>query len=793
MTTLTGLERGIFAAAYTALWQAGWRGVLPLPRLSKKPVPEGWTGRRGAWPSYPDLVAWGEDRPLSNVALRLPENVIGIDVDAYPGKTGRASLEALERLAGSLPPTWTTTSRSDGISGIRLYRVPEGLAWPGIAGPSIEIIQCVHRYAVVAPSVHPDTLQRYRWLGPDGQVVTQLDDSAPPTPDDLAVLPQAWIERLTGGVLDSGVEKADLNDAQIAEWLRALREGPQCPAVRHALTRRITELLGGVSGSRHETALEGSARLVRLGAQGHRGVGHALDELRLAFSASMRGDVQRERDAPSEWTRMISGAVRVAVAGREALGSAAVAPVSDPCESGPSDLLPSSPTATSLDPPPPPTLAPVVDGDRAERSSWAGVDWDQLLGADGEPDPEPEQPTFLSRDDGVCLFYAGRVHDIHGEPESGKSFVALAAVAQTLTRDGGQPVLYVDHESDPASVVARLRGLGVERAAIRAWLTYVRPEQSPYTSEAIVDWTSLLDRFYGLAIIDGVTEALVQYGAATKDNDTITSWFRRVPRRIADLTGAAVVVIDHVTKSVESRGRFAIGGQAKLAALDGASYLAEMTQPMGIGMRGEVTLRLAKDRPGTLRAHCGPSRPTDRTQEVARLVFDSDEKGRISLVVDGPSVTQSEQQEESTTRRQVRAQADLIRLTGLMEKLSRQIETEPGKSRRGVVASYRLRGGQAKTATIQEALTALIGEGNAVVTYGARNATLVAVARPYRQADDPASERYREPLESLNGVLHEGNRRVTRHAQGPTNATTVTGRNVTQLLGGASDEDDEPP
>jgi hypothetical protein len=36
-----------------------------------------------------------------------------------------------------------------------------------------------------------------------------------------------------------------------------------------------------------------------------------------------------------------------------------------------------------------------------------------------------------------------------------------------------------------------------------------------------------------------------------------------------------------------------------------------------------VILRLGKDRPGTIKRHCGPLLNSDRTQEAARIVIDS--------------------------------------------------------------------------------------------------------------------------------------------------------------------------
>jgi hypothetical protein len=52
----------------------------------------------------------------------------------------------------------------------------------------------------------------------------------------------------------------------------------------------------------------------------------------------------------------------------------------------------------------------------------------------------------------------------------------------------------------------------------------------------------------------------------------VASWLELLPRWAARL-GAAVLVLDHVVKNVETRGRWATGSQHKLAGLDGVPSL----------------------------------------------------------------------------------------------------------------------------------------------------------------------------------------------------------------------------
>lgn len=228
-------------------------------------------------------------------------------------------------------------------------------------------------------------------------------------------------------------------------------------------------------------------------------------------------------------------------------------------------------------------------------------------------------PIYLTRDDGAALLYPGRIHSFYGESESGKSWLAQIACAQALT--ASEPVVYIDFEADPQDIINRLTLLGVPQTTVTTHLRYIRPEgpRSPDDPH----WQALLEQPASLVIIDGVTEALTMWGGETKDNDAITRWTRTFPRAIARATGAAVITVDHVTKDKETRGRFAIGGQAKLATIDGAAYLIEPIEALAPGMTGRLTIRVTKDRPGAIRKNAGMWRRSDRTQEAAIANIDA--------------------------------------------------------------------------------------------------------------------------------------------------------------------------
>lgn len=252
---------------------------------------------------------------------------------------------------------------------------------------------------------------------------------------------------------------------------------------------------------------------------------------------------------------------------------------------------------------------------------------------------EPPQPTIMLRTDGRGLLYPGLVHTFQGEPESGKSMLAQAVAAGILAAGGR--VLYLDFESDRGTVVSRIMALGAPAQAVLERMHYLNPDTRPDPNpEAWELWQGILATPYDLAIIDGVNEALSVYGYSLMDNDDVTAWGRALPRALATGTGAAVVCVDHVTKSKDGRNRFAIGAQAKLSYLTGASYTIEPTEYLAPGRRGVLSIRVGKDRPGGVRAFAAPDfQQADRTQAVAQAVFDSEgrEPGdRIRYTLENP-------------------------------------------------------------------------------------------------------------------------------------------------------------
>jgi hypothetical protein len=224
-----------------------------------------------------------------------------------------------------------------------------------------------------------------------------------------------------------------------------------------------------------------------------------------------------------------------------------------------------------------------------------------------------------------------------------------------------------------------------------------------------------------LIIVDGVNEALSLAHTNIHNESRVTAWMREVPRQLAHRTGAAVILIDHVNKNKRNRGRGANGAQAKLAGLDGAAYTIDVVQPLGQGMLGVLTLRIAKDRPGAIRPHCGPMDAETRLQSAATIAVDSTGEGIVVTV--GPPVPEPDER-------------GAYRPAALMEKMSQALESELERLTWSAWAkdAQRVAGNKEAKAAAGKLL---IAEGYVSAEPAPHGGTGHASVRPFRAADDP--------------------------------------------------------
>jgi hypothetical protein len=335
--------------------------------------------------------------------------------------------------------------------------------------------------------------------------------------------------------------------------------------------------------------------------------------------------------------------------------------------------------APTSEPPEPPEPEPEPE---PEPSSWQRVDLTSVL--DGTW--QPSQPTIGRRTDGKGLFYPGKTHTGIGETEAGKGWFALSAAVDEMA--DGHNVVYVDFEDDQATVVGRLLTMGIGRDLIKHHFHYIRPE-NPLTGRHLEEFLAVLnDTKPTLALLDGVTEAMTLHSLNPLDNVDIALFNAAVVKHFV-VTGAAQVSLDHVTKSTDGRGKYALGGVHKLNIVSGAGYILENRNPFGIGIKGVSTVRIAKDRPGQLRINAVTG--SNNLHWYGDLVLESHGEGLAEVSIEPPHELHSED----------------YRPTVYMERIAKAL-TKHGQlaSQRQVEAAV-----QGKTTVIRDALQFLILDG----------------------------------------------------------------------------------
>lgn len=735
-----------YTAAAPMYRAAGWMQVIPLPEGRKTPPPAGFTGRSRKPVTDEQIQLWSQANPNANTGIVIPEGVLVLDIDAEQGHQvkadGAKGISELSQELGMLPATWSSTAHGiDSPARHLFYKVPEGLAWKGGAIEGVDILQPGHRYSVVWPSIHPSG-KMYCWYTPSGSTTSQI-----PHISDLATLPWKWVDYLRKP--EHTTPKPAFNTLISHET--GTYDTRMCKAINTFLNKTLSNPAS--KGSRHDTTLQAVWALVNFAQEGHRGALDAINQLKPRFIAEIAPDRPgKEREAAREWAAILSGAMEKV----NGIQSHA-----DPCEQskiermlpGEFNELTQNTIANQMGESHPQQVqnvgtTPVQNGsapasqvqngsmesyeaNKTASSSWRFEDLAQL--ASGIE--LPPAPTVFQREDGQGLFYRGAVNDLHGEPGCGKSMIAQIATAQELKAD--RDVIYIDYEDSARNVVKRLLLLGVTGEQIISHLHYVRPSAKPSSPTSLDGWRETLD--YAdtatLAIIDGVTSCLAYAGLDSNSGDDIAAWYNTMPRLIS-ACGPAVVLIDHVVKSKDNRGRYAGGSMQKLALIDGISYSVDMTKPVGKGVRGTIVIKSGKDRISEIEEHCAVSWSSNGShlREAARIEINSTDPKLMRVTIARPNMMPSDE----TTR-----QRGLERPTGLMEKISRIVENAPEEpNQTEIIELLKDDGSSARKTTVLTAINRLL-EGEWISNRSGRNnRNIYASVRPYRQMDDPKSDAF---------------------------------------------------
>lgn len=368
------------------------------------------------------------------------------------------------------------------------------------------------------------------------------------------------------------------------------------------------------------------------------------------------------------------------------------------------------------------------------HSTWDPVGLQPITDAYLKGEAIGRMTTLMERSDGQCLLYEGEVHQIAGEPESGKGWVACYEAVRQL--QAGRRVAYLDFEDTAVNVVGRMLALGATPEQIVSHLTYISPTEAPPNNRVP---QALLQQPPALAIFDGQTEAYPLLGLDPYSNVDAAIFLNALPRPFA-AAGAAVLLIDHVTKNADTRGRFALGAGHKLAGV-AVAYGVEAIERPSRTHPGKLKITLGKDRHGAI--------PGARGATIALATITPSDNGRtVTVSLDPPDSTDTTGQ---------------FRPTVLMEKVSRYVEQHPEATRNDIKSAV---GGNHRARDL--ALTLLADEGW-IDRKRDGQALRHTTAHAYRADADPGPTGPTGPNQSQTGPGDHPN------TTGPTGPTPLQG------------------
>jgi AAA domain len=200
-----------------------------------------------------------------------------------------------------------------------------------------------------------------------------------------------------------------------------------------------------------------------------------------------------------------------------------------------------------------PAAASETDKDAPSSAhSWHSID---LVAAAATP---PEPPTIGG------MIYPGKRTLLSGETESLKTWLALILAKAEI--GAGYPVGWADLDAmGEGEVLARLRLLGVPDDLIARQFPYYAPDGS-LTGQALEDVVAeVVDKQMRLFVIDAFNPALSLHGLDPSSTPDVETFWREVAQPLCD-AGAAVTLLDHVTKNPDGRGKYAYGSERKRPA-----------------------------------------------------------------------------------------------------------------------------------------------------------------------------------------------------------------------------------
>jgi hypothetical protein len=303
----------------------------------------------------------------------------------------------------------------------------------------------------------------------------------------------------------------------------------------------------------------------------------------------------------------------------------------------------------------------------------------------------PIQPTL----GGVGLIYPGKRHVFSGPQETAKTLAAYA-IALEEVRAGGV-VLLLDFEMGQWDARDRLRELGASAEDFER-IHYLEPE-GPASEEIVCE---LIARWAPtLAIIDAAAGAYALQGLDDNKRGDVER-FAVVYVRPFWLREIATILVDHVVKNADNRGRYAIGSERKVGSAD-VHLGFEAITALARGGAGRYKIVTHKDRGGWL--------PRPRAGEL-----------ELRSDPDGHAITWAFKQPAAESE-------DGWKPTALMERVSRYLEGRDDPTSRNAVEGDVT----GKRDYVRQAVDCLVSEGYVNETAGPNRARLLLSVQAFRE------------------------------------------------------------
>lgn len=212
---------------------------------------------------------------------------------------------------------------------------------------------------------------------------------------------------------------------------------------------------------------------------------------------------------------------------------------------------------------------------------------------------DPPEPNILPFIGTSYLFYAGEFNLVYGDTESGKTWLCLAAVAATIEGGAGRAVVIdLDHNGS-ASLLNRLEMLGATRELLSDQQVFrlAEPETEAELKALVADLSVFKP---DVVVLDSLGEVMPLFRANSNSADDFTVVHTNVIKPLKQ-SGAAVLVVDHLPKSAESRKYGPTGTAAKTRAVGGIAVRvsAEKGVPPRRGGSGKAGTVQGSSRRGT--------------------------------------------------------------------------------------------------------------------------------------------------------------------------------------------------